>query len=79
MTIEACVAFGCASLAISEVTEHYDRAGGNGRPQVLELLAELRAAHSQLRILFASDADDEVCGLALSILVLADHLTSSFE
>ena len=79
MTVEACIAFACASLAVSEVAALSERLTERGRSEILELLVELDASHSRLRVLFASEADDEVCGLALSILVLADCLTSSLE
>ncbi|HZU79921.1 MAG TPA: hypothetical protein VE991_08385 [Acidimicrobiales bacterium] len=78
VTTEACVAFAVASAAVWDVIElcGEDRLFGS---QSLELFVELQAGHSRLRELFAMEADDEVCGLALSILVLVDRLTGQLE
>lgn len=69
--VEACVAFASASQVATEARQ----AACDSRSIVaLELLAELEAAHDRLRRLFAAGADEDVCCLALSILVLADRL-----
>ena len=78
MTLEACVAFGSASLAVFEVLELHEQDRLEG-PRAADLLAELVVSHDRLLRLFAAEDDDEVCGLALSLLVLVDRLTGSYE
>lgn len=78
MTTEACVAFASASAAYWDVVALYEEDRFSD-PGDLKLLVELRSGHERLRELFAAEADDEVCGLALSLLVLVDRLIGLLE
>lgn len=69
--LEACLAFGTASLAVAEVAELLaDRLPD---PTTADLFAELQAAHCRLRNLFANGQDAAVHGVALSVPVLAER------
>ena len=70
-TLEVCVAFGTASVAVAEVAELMAR-GHAGRPAT-DLFAKLRAAHSLLRVLFAHGRDDDVLVLVPTVVELAER------
>jgi hypothetical protein len=72
-SLRAFLAFGNASIAISEVRELARRRQGDA--SVDDLLVELRAAHVRLRALFADGLDDAVCALSLDVMELASALT----
>ena len=67
--LEAFIAFGTASIAVSEVAELVAEAHAGGRAH--DLFVELEAAHARLRVLFAAGHDDAVCALAQNVLELA--------
>jgi len=69
---ETSMAFGTASLAVTEVAELVVGQLPDGSDRAL--FEELEAAHHRLRDLFAESEDAAVYGLALSILVLADRM-----
>ncbi len=71
--IEACMAFGAASLSVMEA-ERATRAGSCGRDG--GALDELLLTHDRLRVLFATGGDG-VPELALSVMVLAERILSS--
>jgi hypothetical protein len=64
---------GDASVAICGVNELARQRQANA--QASELLLELRAAHVQLRALFAEGLDDAVCALAGDVMELASCTT----
>ena len=68
--LEACMAFGMASLAVAEIGESVAGLLPDGLAR--ELLAELEAAHHRLRDHFERSEDATVHTLAVSVLVLAD-------
>jgi len=70
-TLEVCVAFGTASVAVAEVAELMAR-GHTGRPAT-DLFAKLGAAHSLLRVLFAQGRDDDVLMLVPTVVELAQR------
>lgn len=69
-TLEACLDFGAAALAVAE-TVHLAADGQNS--PAAHLLVELVAAHDKLRSAFDLERDDLVHALGLSVLVLADR------
>jgi len=69
--LEACMAFGMASLAVAEIGESVARQLPDGPAR--ELLAELEAAHLRLRDHFDNGEDATVHALALSVLVIAEQ------
>ena len=75
--LEACMAFGMASLAVAEIGESVDGLRPDGRAR--ELLAELEAAHIRLQDLFDLGEDAAVHALALSVLVLVDRTTDAIR
>jgi hypothetical protein len=75
--LEACMAFGMASLAVADVVELIADQLSDG--PVLELLAELESAHQLLRDLFDDGDDAGVHTVALTILVLADRTTDAVQ
>jgi len=72
-SIQAFRAFGNASIAICGVNELARSRQASARAG--ELLVELRAAHVQLRALFADGLDDAVCALAGDVMELASVTT----
>ena len=72
--LEAFLAFGNASIAVCEVKELARR--GQPDDAAEDLLAELRAAHEQLRELFDQGLDDAVCVLARDVMELASKSTA---
>jgi hypothetical protein len=72
-SIQAFRAFGNASIAMSEVNEFAHRAQPHDRAS--DLLLEVRAAHVQLRKLFADGLDDAVIVLARDVMELASETT----
>jgi len=72
-SIQAFRAFGNASIAICGVNELARRGHSSARAD--ELLVELRAAHVQLRGLFAEGLDDAVYALAADVMELASNAT----
>jgi hypothetical protein len=74
-SLEAFLAYGNASIAVCEVNERVRRSRPDDR--ALELLAELKAAHTQLRKLFANGLDGAVCVLAQDIMELAAETADS--
>jgi len=72
-SLQGFLAFGNASIAICGVNELARRRQANARAR--ELLVELRAAHVQLRVLFADGLDDAVCALAGDVMELASYTT----
>ena len=75
--LEAFLAYGNASIAVCEVNELARRSRPDAR--ALELLAELKAAHTELRELFANGLDGAVCALAQDIMELAAATADSLE
>jgi hypothetical protein len=75
--LEAFLAYGNASIAVCQVNELARRS----RPDVraLELLAELKAAHTQLRELFADGLDGAVYALARDIMELAAETAGALD
>ncbi|MGA2521202.1 MAG: hypothetical protein ABSG81_10335 [Acidimicrobiales bacterium] len=71
--LEACLAFGAASLAVMEAQR---RAQASGRGRDDAHLGELLCAHDALRTLFA-DGGEGVPELALSVMVLAERMSAS--
>jgi len=65
-SLPAFLAFGNASIAICGVNELARSRQASARAG--ELLVELRAAHVQLRALFADGLDDAVCALAGDVM-----------
>lgn len=74
---EVCMAFGAASLAVSEAAEHIARS--NPISPTNDLFVELKSAHSQLRVLFAQGFDNDVLVLATNIVELANRTVSAYE
>jgi hypothetical protein len=72
-SVQVFLAFGNASIAICGVNELARRRQANAR--AMDLLVELRAAHVQLRALFADGLDDAVCALAGDVMELASCTT----
>jgi hypothetical protein len=72
-SLQAFLAFGNASIAVCEVKEL--ARGGPLDDPASDLLAELRAAHVQLRELFAQGLDDAVCVLARDVMDLVSRTT----
>jgi hypothetical protein len=72
-SLRASLAFGNASIAISEVKKMSRR----GQPDASadDLLVKLNAAHVQLRELFAHGLDDAVCALTRDVKELASETT----
>ena len=70
-TVEALLAFGTASMAVSEVGERMARGSRHGPAS--DLFVEMQAAHSRLRDLFDQELDDDVLVLARSIVELAQR------
>ena len=73
--LEACLAFGAASLAVMEASDDLSRTGVSDGPASASY-DELILAHDQLRRLFAGGAVDGVPELALSVMVLAERTIS---
>jgi len=76
--VEACVAFGSASLAVMAAREQFARRGAAGGPAE-ESYQDLVLAHEELRRLFATGTSEGVPELALTVMVLADRATSLLE
>jgi hypothetical protein len=72
-SLQAFLAFGNASIAVCEVNEL--ARSGHSDALATDLLAELRAAHVQLRELFANGLDDAVWTLAGDVMELASCAT----
>jgi streptomycin 6-kinase len=75
-TIEVCLVFGTASLAVirtKELAAQIDSQASN------DLLVELENAHCRLRDLFAQGCDDEVLELATNALELSERTVRAFE
>jgi hypothetical protein len=70
-SIRPFLAFGNASIAVSDVNELARRARRDERAR--ELLVELRAAHAKLQDLFDDGLDDAVCALAQDIMEMASR------
>jgi hypothetical protein len=68
-SLETFLAFGNASIAVCQVNELARRTASGARAE--DLLVEIRAAHAQLRELFADGLDDAVCVLARDVMELA--------
>lgn len=77
--IEACVAFASASISVLELVRLGEARQDFLPDDALELLVELVAAHDRLREIFATGADSDVCGMALSVLVLAERTSLALE
>ena len=75
--LDACMAFGMASLAIAEVAQLVR--GQLHDDSTSDLLVELEAAHRRLCDLFDQGEDSAVHALALSVLVLADRTTATIR
>ena len=75
--LDACMAFGMASLAIAEVAQLVR--GQLHDDSTSDLLVELEAAHRRLCDLFDQGEDTAVHALALSVLVLADRTTATIR
>ena len=75
--LEACMAFGMASLAVAEIGESVAGLLPDGIAR--ELLAELEAAHRRLGDLFDLGVDAALHALALSVLVLVDRTTDAIR
>ena len=75
--LEAFLAYGNASIAVCEVNELARRSRPDAR--ALELLAELKAAHTELRELFANGLDGAVCALAQDIMELAAETAGALD
>ena len=75
--LNACMAFGVASLAVAEVAElvRHQLPDDSTRDQ----LVELEAAHRRLCDLFDQGEDAAVHALALSVLVLAGRTTATIR
>jgi len=71
--IDTCVAFAAASLAVHDVLALIGARMERPLDDAVDLLVELVSAHDRLRDLFDNGHDLEVCGLALSIQVLAER------
>jgi hypothetical protein len=76
-TVEVCVAFGTASLAVAEVTELMAR--GHLDFAAVDLFAKVRAAHSLLRVLFAHGRDEDVLMLVPTVVELAVRTACAIE
>ncbi len=76
-SIEAFLAFGNASIAISNVTELARRRQLDAR--ACDLLVEVKAAHVQLRELFDQGLDDAVCVLSHHVMELAFETTEALN
>lgn len=77
--IEACIAFASASIVVLELLGLGAARQDRLSDAAADLFVDLAAAHSRLRELFVTGSDAEVCGLALSVLVLADRTASALE
>ena len=69
--VQALLAFGTASMAVSEVGERMAR--GHRYGPASDLFLEMKVAHSRLRVLFDQELDDDVLVLARSIVELAQR------
>jgi hypothetical protein len=76
-SLETFLAYGNAFITVSEVNELARRSQPDAR--ALELLAELKAVHAQLRELFASGLDGAVSALAQDIMELAAATADSLD
>jgi len=72
--LEACLAFGAASVAVTEAREGLEGDVLDG--QARAALDELLAAHDHLRTVFAAGATEGVAERALSAMVLAERATT---
>jgi hypothetical protein len=72
--LEACVAYGAASVAVMEARESLDTAGIFEGP-ACAAYEELTQAHDDLRRLFAGGDSSTVPGLSLSVIVLAERVS----
>ena len=70
--VEACLAYGAASLAVMEARAELERSGSL-ETEVAAARDELLSAHLALGELLSHGADDTVPGMALSVMVLADR------
>ena len=70
--LQAFLAFGNASIAVCQVKELARRAPSD--PRADDLLVEIRAAHQQLRELFAGGLDDAASVQARDVMELASRL-----
>jgi hypothetical protein len=70
-TVEALLAFGTASMAVSDMGERIARGPRHGLAP--DLFVEMQDAHSRLRDLFDLELDDDVLVLARSIVELAQR------
>jgi hypothetical protein len=75
--VQAMLAFGTASIAVSDVGQRMAR--GNGDGPASELFVEMQAAHSRLRVLFDLKLDDDVLVLAHDIVELAERTAIALD
>jgi hypothetical protein len=76
-SLEAFLAFGNASIAVCQVNELARRETSDAPAN--DLLVGIRAAHAQLRQLFADGLDDAVSVLARDVMELAPPLADAFS
>ncbi|MHB8437874.1 MAG: hypothetical protein ACYDD4_01750 [Acidimicrobiales bacterium] len=76
--LEALMAFGYASLAYHDVLDTVRHVQPTC-DRAIALLDELDRAHSELGDLLGHGPAEAVCGLALSVLVLADATVAAVE
>ena len=76
-TLQALLAFGTASVAVSVVGVRMAQDPRHGPAS--DLFVEMQAAHSRLRVLFDQELDDDVLVLARSIVELAQRTACALD
>jgi len=75
--VTAMLAFGTASIAVSDVGQRMARGRSDGPAS--DLFVEMQAAHSRLRVLFDLELDDDVHVLAHDIVELAERTACALD
>ena len=75
--LETFLAFGTASIAVSDVGQRMARGQRDGPAS--DLFVEMKAAHSRLRVLFDLELDDDVLVLAHNVMELAERTACALD
>jgi hypothetical protein len=75
--VQAMLAFGIASIAVSDRAERMARGRRDG--PALDPFVELEAAHGRLRIRFDHELDDDVLVLVPQVVELAERTGDAIE
>jgi hypothetical protein len=75
--LETFLAFGTASIAVSDLGQRMAR--GHSYGPAFDLFVEMKAAHSRLRVLFDHELDDDVLVLAHNVVELAQRTACALD